>query len=131
MRGAFNPSAEQARVEKAIQERNVLYRRYRAAKRTELQELCAASEHGERLRKFAATLNHFGIEHAARMKAYVQDEADQWLGSAPADIRAMALSLIDHRIIRIRQRAGLVPFDDPLPSEPDRIFQTLKRMLAV
>jgi hypothetical protein len=123
-------SIEQERVEKAIRERDTLYRQYRATKKRDFETLCRISGYGDRLRKFAATLNHFGIEHAARMRLYVEDECRQWLRDAPQDIRNEALSLVGNRIVQVRQRAGLVPFDDPLPDEPDKIFQTVKRMLA-
>jgi hypothetical protein len=118
-------------AEKAIAERDRAARLYRATRRAELKQLFDTEPHGRQLWKLHATLGHFGIEDAAKMKAYVQGEVDSWLGAAPHDIRYEALRLIDNRIIRIRQRAGLVPFDDPLPGEPDKAFQTIKKMLGL
>lgn len=118
-------------AEKAIAERDRLARQYRAMRKAELKQLFNSEPHGRQLWKLHATLGHFSINDAARMKEYILREVDSWLGAAPKDIRYEALRIIDTRIIRIRQRAGLLPFDDPLPGEPDRVFQTIKKMLSL
>ena len=118
-------------AEKAIAERDRLARQYRARRRAELKTLFNTGEHGKRLWRLHATLGHFGIEDAAKMREYVQREVNSWLGAQPFDIRYEALRLIGDRITRIRLRAGLVPFDDPLPGQPDAMFQIVKRMLHV
>lgn len=118
-------------AEKAIAERDRAARQYRAMRRAELKTLFNTEPHGKQLWKLHATLGHFGISDAAAMKQYVQREVDSWLGEAAFDIRYEALRLIDQRITRIRMKAGLVPFDDPLPGQPDRLFQTVKKMLRV
>ena len=118
-------------VEKAVQDRDWLYRRYRAAKKAEHEALFATAVHGPLLRKFGATLNHFGADDAGRMISYVRDQNYAWLRNAPEDIRFAALRMIGHRIQRIRQRAGLVPFDDPLPGEPDDVFRLCKREIGL
>jgi hypothetical protein len=100
-------------------------------RKAELKQLFNSEPHGRHLWKLHATLGHYGMTDAAAMKEYVQREVDTWLGAAPHDIRFEALRLIDNRIIRIRQRAGLVPFDDPLPDEPNRAFQSIKKILAL
>lgn len=117
-------------ADKALEARDRLYRRYRAIKKAEFERLCADPQWGERLRKFAATLNQFGIDDADQMIAYVRREA-AWLCQAPDDIRFAAMQAIDHRIVRIRQRQGLAPFDDPLPGEPAGLFQQCKRELGL
>ena len=45
----------------ALKDRNQLYRHYRVAKTAEHEELFALPEYGDRLRRFNATLGHFGI----------------------------------------------------------------------
>lgn len=127
----FTTARPPGAAEKAVKERERAARIYRAARKAELKQLFNSGEDGKRLWRLHATLGHFGIEDAARMKEYVQQEVDSWLGDAPKDIRYEALRLIDQRIIRIRQRAGLLPFDDPLPGEPDKAFQTIKKMLRL
>lgn len=115
-------------TEKAVQDRELLYRRYRATKEAELAELYADPQWGETLRKFVATLKHFGPEHADRMVEYVTSHK---LTQAPADIRAAALQQCSYRITRIRQRAGLAPFDDPLPGDDDDVFRLCKKALGL
>lgn len=120
----------QTAAEKALAERDRIARLANAAKRRELARLYADDQWGERLRKFGATLNHFGIEHSDEMIAYVGREA-RWLRhEAPDEIRHAALHLIGERIQRIRARAGLVPFDDPLPDEDPDVFQLCKQAIS-
>jgi len=121
-------TAQQHATEKALQDRNRLYRNYKAAKKQDLAALYADPEWGDALRKFVATLTHFGPEHAERMVEYVSSHR---LTGAPADIRFAALQQCDYRITRIRQRAGLVPFDDPLPGEEDNVFLLCKKALKL
>lgn len=118
-------------AEKAIAERDRAARIYRAARKAELKRLFNSEPYGKQLWRLHATISHYGITDAAAMKEYVQREVDSWLGDAPHDIRYEALRLIDNRIVRIRQRAGLIPFDDPLPGEPDKAFQSIKKMLQL
>jgi hypothetical protein len=114
----------------ALKDRNQLYRHYRVAKTAEHEELFALPEYGDRLRRFNATLGHFGIADSGRMVAYVRDQNYTWLRNAPEDIRFAALQMVGQRIVRIRAKAGLVPFDDPLPHEPDDVFQLCRRELS-
>lgn len=119
--------AQQQAAEKAVADRDRQYRRYRAAKKAELQQLFASGPWGKQLHKFHATLGHFGIDDAERLIAYVQGEARSWLLEAPYDTRCSALEIVGYRIVRVRQKAGLVPFDDALPGEPDDLFTRCKR----
>lgn len=130
--GRHTPAARaSAAADKALDERDRAYRRYRTIKKAEFTRLCADPQWGERLRKFAATLGHFGIEDADTMIAYVQREASWLRQEAPDDIRFAALQSVDRRIVRIRQRAGLAPFDDPLPNGDDDVWQLCKRGLRL
>jgi hypothetical protein len=123
-------SGERAAAERALADRDKVFARYRAAKRRQYEDLFADPVHGERLRKFRATLNHFGPHDAERMIAFVADSNYAWLRNAPPDIRHAALEMVDNRIQRVRVRAGAPVFDDPLPGEPDDVFQVCKRELA-
>ena len=118
-------SNEQA--EKALKERaqlNAAYRRARSAHRRELYE------QEPRLRQFALQLNRFQMPDAAAFLTYVREENRSWLVTAPPELRAEALSLVNERIQRIRQTQGLVPLDDPLPEQDDDVWQLAKRELA-
>lgn len=115
-------------TEKALTDRDRQLRRYIAAKRQQFAALYADPVHGDRLRKFGATLGHFNIEDGDRMATYVAAEA-RWLREAPPGMRHAALELVGQRLVRMRQKAGLAPFDDPLPGEPLDAYQTCKGIL--
>jgi hypothetical protein len=126
----MSAQAQQQAAEKAVADRGRLYRLYRAKKKAELAALFAAEPWGKRLHKFHATLGHFVIEDAERLIAYVRAEAKSWLLEAPYDIRCAALEIVGYRIVRIRQKAGLVPFDDALPEdELQDAFNICKKIL--
>jgi hypothetical protein len=48
---------------------------------------------------------------------------------ADADTRFLILVLVDAAAIRLRERAGLVPFDDPLRDEESNVFLTIRKLL--
>jgi hypothetical protein len=124
-------SAQQQAAEKALRDRERLYRNYRASKKRQYEELFAIPVHGKLLWQFNARLRAFGIKDPEQMVKYVQRESLAWLKWAPEDIRAAALEMVGYRIVRIRARAGLVPFDDPLPDEEPDVFQLCKRELGL
>lgn len=121
--------APQPAIDKALADKDRLWRRYRAQKKQQYETLFAIPIDGPLLKKFSATLGHFGIEDADRMVAYVQ--SCHWLKVAHADIRFAALEMISHRIVRIRQRAGLCEFDDSLDDAAPDVFQICKRELGL
>jgi hypothetical protein len=122
-------AAPQTQAERRLADRDRQWRLYRADKRRQYEELFAVPVHGPLLRKFNSTLGHFGIEDADRMVEYVRERTRAWLRAAPEDIRCAALEMIGHRIVRIRQRAGLAEFDDALPGEEDDVFRLCRKEL--
>jgi hypothetical protein len=127
---ALKERAARSATDKRLEDAARQYRLYRAAKRQQYEDLFADPVHGEQLRKFRATLNHFGLGDAKRMIAFVADSNYAWLRNAPPDIRHAALEMVDARIQRIRIRAGMPVFSDPLPHQPDDVFQICKKELA-
>jgi hypothetical protein len=112
--------------EKALEERSHLYRRYRKAQAAYRKELF---EKHPKLAEFAQHLHRYQITNAAELIAHVREVVREgWLTSS--ELRVEALSLVDERIIAIREKAGLPPFDDPLPDQPDKAFQAIKRELT-
>jgi hypothetical protein len=118
-------------AEKALADRDRQWRRYRAAKKAQFEVLYESEPYGGRLRKFGATLHHFQIDHAERMVEFVQRDCRDWLRQAPSLIREAALELISRRCIRILERAGLDPLDDPLPGEEDDVFRVCRKELRL
>jgi hypothetical protein len=121
---------QQEAAEKALRERDRLYRHYRAARRSQRQTLYAEHPQGWRLKQFALQLNRFKLPDAAVFLSYVREESRGWLCTAPPDIRHEALSLVDERIQKIRQAHGMLPIDDPLPEEEDTIWIACRRELS-
>jgi hypothetical protein len=55
--------------------------------------------------------------------------AEDW-NAVDADTRFIALHEINNAITKLRERAGLVPIDDALPSEHPTAFQLIKSILS-
>ena len=118
-------------AEKALKKRAIQIRRYRKHRREEFARLYAIPEHGSRLRQFALAVRAFGMMDADRMVEFVRAWATTEIPDAAirADIRAAALSLINNRVMRIREMGGMPPIDDPLWDEPDDVFRLCRAAL--
>jgi hypothetical protein len=57
-----------------------------------------------------------------------QLERGPWRDADP-NVRFEILALVDERIIALRERTGLVSFDDPLPGEPASVFLLIREAL--
>lgn len=123
---------QREQVEKALRERDRLYRHYRAAKRSYRQNLYAEHPMGWRLKAFASHLARFKMPDAAAFLTYVMEENRSWLLTAPPELRAEAKTLVNERIMRIREAHGLLPLDDPLPwgEEEDSIWLLCRQELS-
>jgi len=64
---------------KALADKDRQWRRYRAQKKAEIEQLFAELVYGRRLQEFNAALKHFKIDHADLMVAYVASCAKNWL----------------------------------------------------
>lgn len=60
---------------------------------------------------------------------WAQLKAGPWQ-TADADTRHEILSLVGHAIMKHREAQGLLPFNDPLPDQPDNLFLKLRELLA-
>lgn len=117
-------------ADKAIRERERLWRHYRSDRLSRRQELYDAHPQGWMLKEFHQQLRRFTAADAAAFLTYVREANRQWLITAPPELRAEALTMVNERIQRIRVGAGQVPMDDPLPEEEDDIYQLCKRELV-
>jgi hypothetical protein len=118
-------------LDKALEERTTVLRQYKRMKKAQRAALYEDREYGGRLRAFVETLNRFGPEHGDGFVAYVENECNKWLRAALPDIRYTALQACDERCMKIRERLGLVPIDDPLPGEPDSVFHLCKKAIGL
>lgn len=54
--------------------------------------------------------------------------AQNW-EAVDADTRLIALHEINQAIIKLREKSGMEPIDDPRPGQPDNAFRIIKAML--
>lgn len=82
---------------------------------------------GPRARRLLSFLSSMTLQDGAALVAHVK--LDDW-PSTDRETRQDALAIIGNRILILRERAGLSPFDDPLPGAPDNVFLKLRTMLG-
>ena len=83
---------------------------------------------GERLRRMVDWVNSLTMNDAGLLVETVAGE--DWLLSAPKDLRFLALDLIHARIMRLKEGAGLDPMADPTwPDGQASAFQVIRDLL--
>ena len=120
----------QGEAEKALLARTRLWRHYRTRVRAHRAQVFEGHPLGGRLREFYLRLQRFKPADAAAFLTYIQEQNRVWLCAAPPEVRALALGMAGDKIRRLREAAGMVPFDDPLPGEEDDMFQACRRELT-
>jgi hypothetical protein len=109
------------RLQRAEDEQRKLSSYYRAHRRQEL-EAALAGEDGAKLQALTAQLTTLTLDTIPELAAFV---APPWHSAA-----FIARRLVSETIIRLRERSGLEPFDDPLPGEPATPEQELRAAFA-
>jgi hypothetical protein len=122
-RRAAETRRERAR-EKALAERDAQFRTWQREHRERLDAALAGS-HGAKLATLLGFLESLTLETADALIECVR--ADDW-AAADADTRFLVLRLINAAIVRLREQAGLEPFDDPLDDRPDA-FRVIRGLL--
>ncbi len=124
-RGPPSAPAPAALVERR-REQTALSKAYHAARAHWFDRVLDCPE-GPRVAAMVAWVSTLGPDDADQLVGVVAGE--DWLLAAPQEVRFAALQLIGEQICRIRRRAGLLEFDDPLPDEPENAFQIIRRLL--
>lgn len=106
------------------QENDRQLRAWRAWRNDRVRALLAG-RYGDAVRELLRTLK----ELPAPKVLWTQLEAGPWR-AADADTRYEILCLVDHAIIKHRGMQGLLPFNDPVPGQPDNLFLRLRDLLA-
>ena len=119
-------AAERRAAEKALRERDQQCAAWRRWHQKQTEELLAGP-HGEAAYELVEFLAAMTLDRAADLIALV--ERGPWRSADP-DTRYQVLRLVDHDIARLRERAGLAPYDDALPGEPPTAFQIIREALA-
>jgi hypothetical protein len=108
---------------KAIEERQQTLTQWQRRRHDQVNAL-AAGPHGEAARELLKFLNKLKLGQARELIAH----AERWR-DADEDTRYLVLGLFSYAIARARENAGLAPFDDPLPDQPDNVFVLIREIL--
>jgi hypothetical protein len=116
---------QKTREQKALAEQSYQLQQWRAWRRTRTEALLTG-RYGEAACALVAFLRT--MTKPSELVEFVM--AGPWT-DADADTRTEVLTLIDAAITKRRERAGLAPFDDPLPGEPPGAFLILREQLLL
>ena len=97
--------------QKALAERDALFREWKRQQREHIDKL-VAGPHGEAARGLLAFLDVLSLDQANALVKLVK--TGPWR-DADSGTRFEIVSIIGATIVALRERHGLVPFDDPLP----------------
>ena len=99
--------------------------------RTYHKQLCVDAVNGESGELVSALLDVLRTLTPKDSKALVEFVASQDWRHVDPDTRQICLFAVDGAIVKIREHAGLAPFDDPIPGsgKPENMFQTIKALL--
>ena len=111
-------------TEKALAERDDLFRLWKQWRRERLETLLAGP-HGEAAGALVAFLQTMTLDDGERLVEFVR--AADW-ARADADTRFEVLSLINATIVALRERAGLPAFDDALPDQEPTTFLLIREL---
>jgi hypothetical protein len=109
-----------------VAERAQLFRLYRRQRKEDIGALLAGP-YGAAAQILIDFLENTGPTSAPDLIERVQ--SGPW-HVADRDTRALIFGLIDAALIQLRERAGLAPFDDPLPGEKTDVFLVIREMLS-
>ncbi len=117
--------AQKKAVIKALNERDLLMRLWKRW-RQDLLTTALQNKHQDDIQKLIDFLQTLTLQDEGRLVKVVR--LGQWQ-TAHKDIRFLVLRLIDAKLIALREKAELDPFDDPLPGQPLDAFLTLRNEL--
>jgi hypothetical protein len=115
----------QARLDKEEADREQLMKAWCAVQQRQIDD-ALVGPCGAQIGALLAFLKELSLDREAELVGFVQ--ADSWHSANP-DIRFLAMRLIGSRLVRLREDAGLPPFDDPLPGDPPSVFLQVREML--
>jgi hypothetical protein len=116
---------EATRREKALQERDRLSLAHQRWRKEAFNALLKGP-HGAAAQTLIDFLERMELSDAPELIARVS--AGPWRG-VDADTRFLILVLVDAAVIHLRERAGLMPFDDRLRDEESNTFLTIRKLL--
>jgi hypothetical protein len=117
----------QTALEKELADINVLLRDWYAWHR-ELCSRACAGPHGLFVEQLLEILRELTLDDGAVLVTFIRSQ--DW-HAVDRDVREICLFGIDGCITKLREKAGLPAFSDPLEGQPANVFMIVKRMLAV
>lgn len=117
-----------AEAEKELRDEEKLGKLYRRWRKQKVEALLAG-EFGREVKDLLSFVRTMTLSSAPALITLVEKAA--WIRSMPLDDRHSLLQEIGHRITLLRLREGLPPFDDALPGEEPKAFETLKELVGV
>jgi hypothetical protein len=114
------------RLQKHDDEQRKLSAYYKAHRRQELADALAGAD-GAKLKALIEMLDALTLETIPHLVAFVR--AGGW-HTAAASTLFLARCLASETIVKLREKSGLEPFNDPLPDEPATPEQELRVVFA-
>jgi hypothetical protein len=110
--------------EKALAERDALFHLWKLYRRERFDTLLAGP-HGNAVRELIQFLKSMNVEDGPELVEFVRKAG--W-AHTDGDTRFEVLSLINASVTTMRERAGLLPFDDPVSDEETSAFFLIKEL---
>jgi hypothetical protein len=114
----------QEREERAQQQQWSRYLKWQTTYKKELLD----GPHGAHFARLIGFLNQMDLNAAPELVDAVKNST--WLSEADQKTKLDALRLIDRAIIKLREKEGLSPFDDPLMGEEPNAFLIIRKELT-
>lgn len=106
----------------------ILSKRYGQLKRQQRDALMSGP-HGEAVRPFLAFLRTMDLDAAPELIGMVQDAG--WLDAMSMDERHTLFGIIARSVARVREKAGLDPYDDGVWGEPPKALHQIKDRMQI
>jgi hypothetical protein len=116
-------------AEKKLEEEQELSKMYMKLRRETINQMLDGPFGGD-IRRVQRFLRVMTIESAPDLVEFVRREA-HWMKAQPIEHQYLLLKLLGNGITRVRERAGLSPFDDGLPGDSPKAFETIKQILGL
>lgn len=128
MKAVETRRARSAQAEKDLLDEAQLLKLYRRERKKQLQALLDGP-FGPDVRGLLSFMRTMTLSSAPGLIALVRKAI--WIKALPEDHKYILLRLVSQGIARVREKNGLSPFDDPLPDQPDKAFQTVQKIIGV
>lgn len=117
-----------AQAEKELQDESKLLTAYRKHRKARIQAVLAGP-HGPQIAALVTVLRGMTLESAPELIGYVRQAT--WIKEMEINDRFVLLSMIGEAIRKVREKAGLEPYDDGNWGQPPKAFETIKQLMEL